>query len=95
MCYLPLNHQHQLSILKDILSEHLSEHDGTVSEYEQIERLVESLLNNDLVSNQAKQQLKEIHQYSHIGKESSDSSEYISDHQDDLTQWVDEMNRLS
>lgn len=95
MFHLPLNHHHQLGVLRDILIEHLSELNGTASEYEQLERLVESLLNNDQVSSEMKQQLKEISQYSQTGQQSSDPSTYISEHQQELTQLVDEIDHFA
>ena len=40
---MPINQQHQLEVLKDILVNHQSDCCGTVSECEQLERLIQSL----------------------------------------------------
>lgn len=91
---MPLNHSDQLNMLKDILSEHLSDSNGTVSEYEQMDRLVKSLLDNDGISEEMKQQLQEIQSYSEIGKQSMDSQEHIFENQNNLNQWIEGMDQF-
>ena len=49
---MPLSHEHQMSLLKDILTNHQTDCCGSVSECEQVERLVKSLMiNMDIDSN--------------------------------------------
>ena len=43
---MPLQYQDQVSLLKDILTNHQTDCCGSVSEYEQLERLIKSLLVN-------------------------------------------------
>ena len=52
---MPLSHEHQISLIKDILNNHQTDCCGSVAEYEQVERLVKSLYSqyeyNDEVKN--------------------------------------------
>ncbi|AEV20480.1 YtzH-like family protein [Geobacillus sp. G4] len=85
---MPLNYNHQLTVLRDILSEHQLDCCGTVSECEQIERLAKSLLANDEVDGQVKQILPHIYAYGQGGKYSTDLNAHISAHQGQLADWV-------
>ncbi|AMX82565.1 hypothetical protein GS3922_02125 [Geobacillus subterraneus] len=89
---MPLDHSHQLTVLRDILSEHQLDCCGTVSECEQIERLVKSLLANDEVSTNVKQILPNIYAYGQGGKYSPDVNAHISAHQAQLADWVNELS---
>ena len=92
---MPLSHQDQLMLLKDILSEHESECCGTVAEYEQLERLIQSLIANDAVNEQLKQSLESIYSYSQQGKYSRDSTKHINAYQQQLSQWILDLNTFS
>ena len=41
---MPLSHEHQISLIKDILNNQQTDCCGSVAEYEQVERLVKSLI---------------------------------------------------
>lgn len=92
---MPLNHEHQLTILKDILTNHQSDCCGTVSECEQLERLVQSLLANDQVTDDVKSKLNDVYYYSQSGKYSSDLDQHITNHQNQLSQWVTDIDSYS
>jgi YtzH-like protein len=92
---MPLNHEHQLTILKDILTNHQSDCCGTVSECEQLERLVQSLLSNDQVTDDVKSKLNDVYYYSQSGKYSSDLDQHITNHQNQLSQWVTDIDSYS
>ncbi|MFD0770508.1 YtzH-like family protein [Bacillus sp. CGMCC 1.60114] len=92
---MPLNHEHQMAILKDILVNHQSDCCGTVSECEQLERLIQSLLANDNVSNEVKTMLNDVYYYSQSGKYSPDLDGHISGHQEQLSQWITGMDSFS
>lgn len=92
---MPLTHLHQLTMLKDILTEHLSDESGTISEYAQLNRLIESLLTNDNVSEDIKSQLHTIKLYSQQGEISTNSEEHIAIHHSIITQWVNEIDNFS
>lgn len=95
MSKMPLNHEHQMAILKDILVNHQSDCCGTVSECEQLERLIQSLLANDNVSNEVKTMLNDVYYYSQSGKYSPDLDGHISGHQEQLSQWITGMDSFS
>jgi urease gamma subunit len=93
--FMPLNHEHQLTILRDILMNHQSDCCGTVSECEQLERLVQSLLTNDQITDDVKSMLNDVYYYSQSGKYSADLDQHITNHQNQLSQWVTDFNTYS
>ncbi|EIJ79307.1 hypothetical protein PB1_17159 [Bacillus methanolicus PB1] len=92
---MPLSHQDQVNLLTDILSNHQLDCCGSVSECEQLERLVKSLMDNNNVNENIKTVLQEIYEYSRHGIQSSDLDRYIESNQERLAQWVNNMNQLS
>ena len=92
---MPLNHEHQMTILKDILTNHQSDCCGTVSECEQLERIIQSLMINDQLDASVKNTLNDIYYYSQSGKYSSDLDQHISNHQQQLSQWVSDFDQYS
>lgn len=88
---MPLNHEHQMTILKDILSDHRIDCCGTVSECEQIERLVKSLMGNEQVESHVKNVLPSIYDYGQTGKYSADLDSHIASYQQQLSEWVDQL----
>jgi hypothetical protein len=92
---MPLNHEHQMSILKDILTNHQSDCCGTVAECEQMERLIKSLMVNDSINTETKSMLNDVYSYSQSGKQSSNLDQYISDHQQQISQWISGMDSFS
>lgn len=89
---MPLNQQHQVEILKDILSNHLTDCCGSVSELEQLERLVKQLMTESNINNDV---LAQIYNYSQNGINSSNLDLHIESHQGQLTQWVRDMGPFS
>jgi hypothetical protein len=92
---MPLNHQDQVTLLKDILSNHQTDCCGSVSECEQLERLVKSLLVNTEVNQNVKNILQEVYQYSQYGAGTADLDEHILTNQSNLSEWVSNINQLS
>jgi DNA-binding transcriptional regulator YbjK len=92
---MPLGYSDQMSVLKDILSNHQSDCCGTVSECQQIERLIQSMLGNDAANEEVKNTLYNIYHYSQTAKNTQHLDEHIQTHQQDLSQWVSELNSLS
>lgn len=92
---MPLSQQHQVTILKDILTNHQSDCCGSVSECEQVERLVKSLLANGQVSEQIIPILNEIYTYSQNGINTDNLDNHINTHQDQLTSWVDSIDQYT
>jgi hypothetical protein len=92
---MPLNFHHQLSVLMDILANHQTDCCGTVAECEQLERLVKSLLSNDHISHEAKNVLMDVYEYSQNGKYSQHLDNHITNHQQNLSQWVNDIHQFS
>lgn len=59
-----LNHEHQVHLLKDILTDHQLDCCGTVAEYEQLERVIKSLMANTDLNSNIKHVLEDVYQYS-------------------------------
>ncbi|MED3552917.1 YtzH-like family protein [Cytobacillus praedii] len=92
---MPIDQQDQLNLLKDILSNHQTDCCGSVSECEQLERLVKSLISNPNVDQSAKTVLEDIYKYSQNGINSSQLDNHIEMHQQELSEWVDSINQFS
>jgi hypothetical protein len=92
---MPLSHQDQVSLLKDILNNHQTDCCGSVSECEQLERLVESLMVNTQIDQNVKSILQEVYTYSQHGAGSADLDEHILSNQDNLSQWVSNIDTYS
>ncbi|MCJ8009552.1 YtzH-like family protein [Lederbergia wuyishanensis] len=90
-----LSHQDQVQLLQDILVNHLEDCCGSVSECEQLGRLVKSLIANNSVSQEMQPLLEEIYTYCQSGKNSPDLENHINAHQEELSQWVDQINSYS
>lgn len=92
---MPLDHQHQMTILKDILSNHKEDGLGTVSECEQVERLAKSLIANESITNELKNTLTDVYSYSQQGKSATDLDAHVNSHEEQLSQWVEDFNTYS
>ncbi|MGG0717384.1 YtzH-like family protein [Robertmurraya massiliosenegalensis] len=89
---MPLNQQDQLQLLKDILNNHQVDCCGSVSELEQLERLVKSLMADSNMNNDV---LEQIYSYSQNGINSSNLDNHIESHQQQLSQWVNDVETFS
>jgi hypothetical protein len=92
---LPIQYHDQVSLLKDILSEHQSECCGTVAECEQLERVIKSLMANSSTGQNVKGVLEDIYFYSQSGKNSASLDQHIESHQDQLSQWIQDIDTFS
>jgi archaellum component FlaC len=90
-----LDFHHQMSVIMDILSNQQLDCCGTVAECEQLERLVKSLLANDNITTEAKNVLMDVYEYSQHGKYHQNLDEHIQHHQQDLSQWIEDIHQLS
>ena len=85
---MPISYQDQLNLLKDILQNHQEDCCGSVSECEQIERLVKSLMANENIDQNVKAILNEVYSYGQQGTYVEDLSSHIESHQNHLENWV-------
>lgn len=92
---MPLNHQDQVTLLKDILSNHQTDCCGSVSECEQLERLVKSLMVNEQVDQNVKNILEEIYAYSQRGAQTAELEQHILTNQENLSEWVSSIDQYS
>lgn len=92
---MPLNHGHQVELLKDILLEHQSDCCGTVAECEQLERVIKSLIANANVDQNIKNILEPIYTYSQTGKNTPQLSDHIESHKSELAQWINDIDSFS
>lgn len=90
-----LNYNHQIGILKDILTNHQDDCCGTVAECEQMERLIKSLMVNSNIDQNVKSVLSDIYSYSQQGKYTQHLDIHINQNQDHLSQWISEIDQLS
>jgi len=92
---MPLNHQDQVILLKDILSDHQTDASGSVAECEQLERLAKSLMVNASVDQNVKNVLEDVYNYSQRGMQTADLARHISANQENLSQWVSHIDQFS
>lgn len=92
---MPIQYRDQVSLLKDILSEHQSECCGTVAECEQLERVIKSLMVNSNTNQNVKSVLEDVYFYSQSGKNSTSLDNHIEAHQDQLSQWIQDIDSFT
>lgn len=92
---MPLSHQDQVTLLKDILSNHQTDCCGSVSECEQLERIVKSLMFNTQINQNVKDILQEVYEYGQHGAETADLDQHILSNQENLSLWVNNIDQFS
>lgn len=92
---MPISYTNQLELLKDILQNHMEDCCGSVSELEQIERLVKQLMMNPEVHQDVKNILNDVYSYGQNGKYTQHLDNHIETHQDQLSQWVSSIDQFS
>ncbi len=92
---MPISQQDKLNLLKDILSNHQTDCCGSVSECEQLGRLVKSLMVHPSIGDNSLSVLEDIYNYSQNGVNSSQLNAHIEAHQQVLSQWVSDIDHFS
>jgi hypothetical protein len=92
---MPLSHQDQVTLLKDILTNHQTDCCGSVAECEQVERLVKSLMVNEQINQNVKNILEEVYVYGQHGAQTADLDQHILSNQENLNQWVSNIDQFS
>lgn len=95
MLNMPISQQDKLNLLKDILSNHQVDSCGSISECEQLKRLVKSLMVHPNLDQNSKKVLEEIYYYSQQGAYTPQLDQHIESHQQELSQWVNDINQFS
>lgn len=84
-----LTTNHLLTLLQDILHEQSSELQADVSEYQQIKRLVKTMMANNSISNETLLQLlPEIYNYGRLGENAQNMEELIHSNKYNIEQWL-------
>ncbi|WP_226680556.1 YtzH-like family protein [Sutcliffiella horikoshii] len=92
---MPLNYHDQIHLLKDILADHQIDCCGSVAEYEQLERVIKSLMVNNEIDQNVKNILQDIYSYSQGGINSSNDHDHNQLHQSKFTNWIDSIDQYS
>ncbi|MFC7373323.1 YtzH-like family protein [Fictibacillus iocasae] len=89
---MPLDHNHQLSLLRDILQDHLTDCNGSSAECAQLERLASSLGANVRIHDDIRSAMLSINDYSHTGISHDQLDEHIKSHAPHIEGWLDTLN---
>ncbi|MGE6628829.1 YtzH-like family protein [Bacillus sp. NPDC077027] len=90
-----LNREHQLQLIKDILTDHQLDCCGTVAEYEQVGRIIKVMLSKEDLDAEIRQLLTDIYAYSEKGQSVSSIDTHIQEHQTHLSEWVENIHTLA
>ena len=93
---MPLTTKDQMNVLYDLLSEQAEECCGSVSEYQQIQRLARSLLSKKATNNDDfLQMLPQIYDYGRDGEATEDDNQYVTSNQAQLNEWVHSIQNIN
>ncbi|MBY7143910.1 hypothetical protein KFZ56_12795 [Virgibacillus sp. NKC19-3] len=86
----------QLLLLHDILEEQTTDSIGSVSEYQQIKRLVQKLTeDNRITDEQLLQLLPEIYNYGEQGEMNQHHSDHITTNKQNIENWLHAIQRTT
>lgn len=88
----------QLTLLHDLLDEQMADNSGSIAEYQQIKRLVQSMMAKNAISDeQLLQLLPEIYNYGRQGEIAQSLPEHIESNKENIENWksVIQQNSLS
>lgn len=86
----------QLMLLHDILDEHTEDGAGQIAEYQQIKRLVQTMMaKNSITNEQLLQLLPEIYNYGRQGEIAQNSPEHITTNKDNINNWMNAISNVN
>jgi len=86
----------QLILLLDLLDEQSGESTATSSEYQQIARLVTSMLDNQTIyDNQLLNILPQIYQYGKQGETAANVSDHITNNKQNIKTWISAIDQVT
>lgn len=86
----------QMNVLYDLLSEHAQDCCGSVSEYQQIQRLARALLSKKAIDNDDfLQALPHIYDYGLNGEQTDNDAQFVSSNQAQLNEWVNSIQNIN
>lgn len=89
-----LSVQNQLTLLQDLLDDHVTYKTVTVDEYRQIKKLVQAIMTNRNVKGELLNVLPEIYYYGIKGENAQSLAAHIVDHEQKIRQWVMMINQV-
>ncbi len=96
MITMTLSVNNQLTLLYDILDEQQADCCGSVSEYEQIIRLVESMVRNNSITNeQLLSLLPDIYHYGRQGVSAQNLPDHITAHKKNMDDWINALQQTT
>jgi DNA-binding transcriptional regulator YbjK len=91
---MPLSPNDQYGLLRDILENHQDDCCGSVSECQQIQRIIQSILGSQSLDDNTQQLLYDIYAYSQTGRNTKNLDEHITNNQQHLTNWINDLNGI-
>lgn len=86
----------QLLLLHDILDEQTADSIGSVSEYQQIKRLVQKLTENNSITDELLLELlPEIYNYGSQGEIAQNSPEHITTNKQNIENWLSAIQQIT
>ncbi|GAB3792153.1 YtzH-like family protein [Virgibacillus kimchii] len=84
----------QLTLLVDLLDEHAGESTATPSEYQQIARLVQSMIDNGTIhDDHLLQLLPQIQQYGLEGESTANVANHITNNKQNIDSWINAIDQ--
>lgn len=83
-----LTYTNQLQLLHDLLDEHLTYQSAYMYEYEQLKKLIQSIMNHEMIDEPLQTILPEIYAYSFHGVHTHVDKQYIQVHEHRMKQWL-------
>jgi hypothetical protein len=86
----------QLTLLLDLLDEQSGESTATHSEYQQIARLVTSMLDNQTIQdNEVLSMLPQIYEYGKQGESASNVTDHITSNKQNIESWISAIDQIT
>jgi len=86
----------QLTLLFDLLDEQSGESTATPSEYQQIARLVTSMLDNQTIQDsEVLNILPQIYEYGKQGENASNITDHITNNQQNIKSWISAIDQIT
>ncbi|OZM56096.1 hypothetical protein CIB95_13385 [Lottiidibacillus patelloidae] len=92
---MPITSNDQLHLLYDILTNHKIDCCGSMSECQQIQRIVQSLVNDQSLSYDMKNTLKDIYNYSKVPENNQHLEHHIVQHNGHLDNWISSIDSFT
>ncbi|HLS23621.1 MAG TPA: YtzH-like family protein [Pseudogracilibacillus sp.] len=89
-----LSIQNQLTLLHDLLNDHITYKTVSIDEYKQIKKLVQSIITNRKIEEQLLTILPEIYYYSIKGESAQSLPSHILENEQKIKRWLTMINEV-